>query len=125
MERRKYKRVSGNLKIVYKVAGEEREGNVSSLDVSGGGFRLGLDRLVKDATVLELLVYMPDKEKPFTCLGKVAWHNPAGEKGKDGKFYYNTGLKFENLDLKNRLRLIYYVHGKEIPGSANEEKSEK
>jgi len=23
-----------------------------------------------------------------------------------------TGLRFENLELKNRLRLIYYVHGK-------------
>ncbi|MCU0651222.1 MAG: PilZ domain-containing protein [Candidatus Omnitrophica bacterium] len=112
MERRRYKRVSGRLKIVYKAVGEKDEGSVYSMDVSAGGFCLGLDRVFKADTVLELLVYLPDKEKPFLCLGKVAWQKPNAVKASDGKIYFMTGLRFENLDLKNRLRLIYYVHGR-------------
>jgi c-di-GMP-binding flagellar brake protein YcgR len=124
MERRKYKRVSGRLRIVYKAVGEQAEGSVYSMDVSAGGFCLGLDRILEDETVLELLVYIPDKQKPFFCLGKVAWQKAAGVKGKDGKLYYETGMRFENLDLKNRLRLIYYVHGKLTTGP-NEQKTDK
>jgi Tfp pilus assembly protein PilZ len=125
MERRKYKRVSGRLRIVYKAVGDQAEGSVYSMDVSAGGFCIGLDRIFASETVLELLVYMPDKDKPFLCLGKVAWQKPSGVKGKDGRLYYETGMRFENLDLKNRLRLIYYVHGKTAPNSSNEEKTDK
>lgn len=125
MERRKYKRVSGRLRIVYKAVGEEAEGSVYSMDVSAGGFCLNLDRMLKEETVLELLVYMPDKEKPFFCLGTVAWRKPAGVKGKDGKIYYETGMRFENLDLKNRLRLIYYVHKKTAKNGSDEENTDK
>ncbi len=117
-ERRKYKRVSGRIRIIYKIAGDQAEGSVYSVDVSAGGFCLGLDKFQKTDTILELLVYLPDKEKPFVCLGKVTWQKSSGAKGKDGKVYYDTGVKFENLDLKNRLRLIYYVHGKLKSGAS-------
>ncbi|MFA5099783.1 MAG: PilZ domain-containing protein [Candidatus Omnitrophota bacterium] len=121
-ERRKYKRVSGRLRIIYKIAGDAVEGSAYSVDVSAGGFCLGLDRHIKADTELELLVYLPDNEKPFSCSGKVTWQKTQGIKGKNGKFYYDTGLRFDSLDLKNRLRLIYYVHTK-LKTTGNEEKN--
>jgi hypothetical protein len=124
-ERRKYKRVAGRLRIVYKIAGELTEGSVYSVDVSAGGFCLGLDRLIKNETILELLVYLPDKDKPFACSGKVSWQNTRGVRNKDGSFYYDTGFRFEALDLKNRLRLIYYVHGKLKTKNNHEDKIEQ
>jgi len=128
-ERRKYRRVSGRVRIIYKIAGEAEERSVYSVDVSAGGFCLGLDSVQKQDTILELLVYLPDKDKPFLCMGKVTWQKSHGTKGSDGKVYFDTGVKFENLDLKNRLRLIYYVHGKmkkagsDAPNGGKNEKS--
>jgi hypothetical protein len=123
-ERRKYKRVSGRLRIIYKIPGDTvEEGSAYSIDVSAGGFCLGLDRLVKVDISLDLLVYLPDNEKPFSCGGKVTWQKTRGIKGSDGKFYYDTGIRFETLDLKNRLRLIYYVHNKSKTPGAHEEKT--
>ena len=111
-ERRKYKRVSGRLRVVYKMDQEPVESSAYSVDISAGGFCLCLHRRVKKDTLLELLVYLPDNEKPFKCMGRVSWQDNDGTKDADGRMLYNTGLCFENLELKNRLRLIYYVHGK-------------
>ncbi len=111
-ERRKYRRVPGKLRITYKLVGETDETSVYSIDVSAGGFCIGLNRMIKNDTVLELTIYLPDKEKSFYCMGRVAWQKPRPIKGDDGAYYYETGLQFADLDLKNRLRLIYYVHGK-------------
>jgi c-di-GMP-binding flagellar brake protein YcgR len=121
-ERRKYKRVQGRLRIIYKIVGDTVEGSAYSVDISAGGFCLGVDRLMRSETSLELLVYLPDNEKPFSCTAKVTWQKTKGIKAKDGKFYYDTGLRFETLDLKNRLRLIYYVHQKLRVSRSNEEK---
>lgn len=111
-ERRKYRRVSGRLRIIYKIKDEMIEGSAYSIDVSAGGFCVGLDRQINADELIELLVYLPDNEKPFTCSGRVAWQKVQPNKDKDGSLLYETGLRFENLELKNRLRLIYYVHGK-------------
>jgi c-di-GMP-binding flagellar brake protein YcgR len=111
-ERRKYKRVKGKVKITYKVMGETGEEDIFAMDISAGGFCLGLDRILKKDTVLELVVNLPDKDKSFFCLGRVVWQNLKSKKDEGGKRFYETGLQFSDLDLKNRLRLIYYVHGK-------------
>ena len=122
-ERRKYKRVFGRLRIIYKIKEEMIEGSAYSVDVSAGGFCVGFDRRLSDDTVIDLLVYLPDNEKPFTCRGRVAWQKTHPGKDKDGKLIYETGMRFENLELKNRLRLIYYVHGKAKKTDPNEKKS--
>jgi hypothetical protein len=111
-ERRKYKRVLGRLRITYKIEADSIEGSAYSIDVSAGGFCIGMDQRIKNDTLVELLVYLPDNEKSFTCTARVSWQKMHGIKDKDEKLFYETGLRFENLDLKNRLRLIYYVHGK-------------
>ena len=111
-ERRKYKRVKTQVKITYKIMGEPGEQNIFAIDISAGGFCLGLDRLLKPDTVLEMAVHLPDKGKSFFCLGRVVWQNTKFCKDEVGKRFYETGLQLSDLDLKNRLRLIYYVHGK-------------
>lgn len=110
-ERRKYKRVKGKIRITCKVMGETGEEEIQSIDISAGGFCLGLNRALKIDSVLELIVHLPDKGKSFFCMGRVVWQGKA-RKDERGKRFYETGLQFSDLDLKNRLRLIYYVHGK-------------
>jgi hypothetical protein len=121
-DRRKYKRVTERLRIIYKIDGEQIEGSSYSVDVSAGGFCIGLDRVIKEDTVLELLVYLPDNEKAFACKGRVSWQKTPAVKAKDGNSYFDTGISFESLDLKNRLRLIYYVHEKLKKNRIDEEK---
>ncbi len=111
-ERRKYKRVSTRVRITCKPVGVEGENEIYSLDISAGGFSMMYPDAVKPDTVFELKVYLPDKTESFFCLAKVVRQADKAVKQKDGKPYYETGLKFEDMDLKNRLRLIYYVHNK-------------
>ena len=100
------------------------EGSVYSVNISAGGFCLGLDRLFKPNTVLEFEINLPDKNGSFDCYGKISWQNPKANKSEDGKVYFDTGIMFEKLNLTNRLRLIAYVHGKLKTQKSHEEKIE-
>jgi c-di-GMP-binding flagellar brake protein YcgR len=109
-ERRRHKRIETTVRITCKPIGLTFEEDIYSFDISTGGFRIGYPKVVKPDTVFELNVYLPDKQDSFFCLAKVIWQKPKPKRGKSGKEYYETGLKFEDMDLKNRLRLIYYIH---------------
>jgi c-di-GMP-binding flagellar brake protein YcgR len=111
-ERRKYKRIPTRVRITCKPVGVEGESEISSLDISAGGFSMMYPDVVKPDTIFELKVCLPDNTDSFFCLAKVVRQADKAVKQKDGKLYYETGLKFEDMDLKNRLRLIYYVHNK-------------
>jgi c-di-GMP-binding flagellar brake protein YcgR len=111
-ERRKYIRVSSKIKVVCKAAGETLEHNAYTADISAGGVCLWLAKIFKPGTTLDMDFYLPALKDPFVCKGRVLRQSLRPHKGPDDKFYYETGMVFDGLSLKNRMGLIYYVHGK-------------
>lgn len=109
-EKRKFKRVGISLKMTYKTDSEAEELPALSADVSAGGTRLWLKKIVKKDSLIELKVYVSDGKRAISCVGKVIWQNLRPVKAGDGKYYYQTGVRFEDLDLKDRMSLIYFCH---------------
>jgi len=116
-EKRRFRRVGIALKMAYKADGETQDSPASSADVSAGGARLWLKKIIKKDSLLELKVYVNDDKRAIACVGKVIWQNLRPVKAGDGKYYYQTGVCFEGLDLKDRMNLIYFCHdaGKRVP----------
>lgn len=109
-DRRKYPRLKDGVKAIYKPMGEEGEHNLHVLDVSAGGLRLPVKQKLELGTILELKVMIPQTDESFFVLGKVVWQSPNPTRTKAGKIYYETGVEFQKIDLKERIRLIHYVH---------------
>ncbi|MGE5308682.1 MAG: PilZ domain-containing protein [Deltaproteobacteria bacterium] len=116
-ERRKFKRVDVRLLATYKLTGEADENTIYSLDISAGGARVWLNRIIKKGTLITFKACLNEGKETVSCKGSIAWQNLRPVKADDGKYYYQTGVQFEDLELKDRMRLIYYCHnfGKHVP----------
>ncbi len=110
VERRRYYRLKDGVKVVYKVSGKLGEINSSVFDVGGGGLCLPISQKIGPGTNLELNLLLPDNKDSFFAFARVVWQEKAPQKDKNGQNYYNTGIEFLKVDLKNRLQIIHYVH---------------
>lgn len=110
-ERRKYRRIKDSAKAVYKVMGVEGEYNLTVLNLSGGGLCLPLSHKINKGTLLELNLNMPQDKDPFFVLAKVVWQSEAPV-NRDGKPYYDTGIEFLKMGLRDKMRIIRYIYNK-------------
>lgn len=110
-EKRKYRRIRNGVKAVYKVMGVEGEYDLSVINLSGGGLCLPLNKKMSKGTLLELYLNMPHEKEPFFALAKVAWQSQAPV-SKEGKPYYETGIEFLKLGLRDKMRIIRYIYNK-------------
>lgn len=109
-EKRQYYRLKDKVKLVYKVSGETKKRTAKTLDVGAGGLCLPLVERVKPGLLLELSLYLPEDTQPFKLSGKIAWQRPIPKKDIFGDNYYETGIEFQQMSLKEKLQIIHYVH---------------
>lgn len=109
-ERRRYFRLKNGVRVVYKKAARSGERELKVADVSGGGIRLPLDEKVEPGTFLELNLILPDDKSTFFAFAKVVWQKANSYVGEDGNKYFDTGVEFLKMNLKDRLEVIHYVH---------------
>lgn len=111
LEKRKYARIPDGARVVYKVMGVKGEHLTPALDIGSGGLRLPLLEKIKPGTLLELNILLPDNQEPFFGLVKAVWQSPKAAQGKNGETYYETGIEFIKVGLKNRRRIVKYIIG--------------
>lgn len=109
-ERRRYRRVKDGVRVIYKVLGVNGESQMHSLDIGAGGLRLPLKDKLDPGTLLELGLFLPQDREPFFCLTRVVWQADESKKDKGDQGYYETGVEFVRIDIRQRLRLIHYVY---------------
>ena len=119
MEKRSFPRIKGEVSIVYKIMGSNEEGEIRAMDISGGGVRLPIKEKVKPETLVELNISLPSQEAPFYGLAKVVWQSPTAVKGKNGKNYFETGIKFIRVGLHNRRQIVRYINSLITEGNNN------
>lgn len=113
LERRKYYRLRNGVTLDYKITGTvANPPGTNALDVGGGGLRLHLSERVKPGTALEVSLQLPDTKESLWALARVAWQTAASHKDKVGKSFYETGVEFLKMNLKDRLQIIHYVYAK-------------
>jgi c-di-GMP-binding flagellar brake protein YcgR len=109
-ERRRYHRIKDGVKVIYKKTGQLGENKIHVLDVGGGGVRLPLQDKMESGTYLELGLILPEQRDSFYVFARVVWQSKEPRKVQDGKEYYETGIEFLKMSLKERLQVIHYVH---------------
>ena len=110
MEKRSFLRIKEKIKVAYKIMGSNGECEVRTTDISGGGFRLPMNEKAKPETLVELNISLPSQDAPFYGLAKVVWRSPTAVKRKDGKNYFETGVKFIRVGLNNRKQIVRYIN---------------
>jgi c-di-GMP-binding flagellar brake protein YcgR len=92
--------------------GIEGEVTLPTADLGGGGIRLFVNKKVKIGTLVELGLILPHEEQIFFSLGEVVWQMKDATKTQRGENLYETGVKFINLDIAHRMRLIRFIYKK-------------
>jgi c-di-GMP-binding flagellar brake protein YcgR len=108
--KRRYYRLKNGVKVAYKVTGQPSGNEFQSLDLGGGGVRAWLPERIFSGTTLDISLLLPLEAQDFKALARVAWQLPVPKKEKNGKEYFETGIEFLRMNLKDRLQIIHYVH---------------
>ena len=93
-ERRKYIRLSTDIKFSYKL--KDSKGIVKkslTKNISPSGISGLVDKVIKKSDLLELNIEVPNFKKPISAIGKVIW--TADEKADK----IDVGIKFEEIDM--------------------------
>jgi c-di-GMP-binding flagellar brake protein YcgR len=119
-DRRKYRRIEVTLRIQCKVKGDPEAAEIETVDISAGGMSVLMNKIRKVGTVLEFTMVF-EKGLVFDCQGKVVWQDLRPRRDSLGKFSYLSGIEFLEIDLTERLKLIYYCHSREKAVRKNDE----
>lgn len=91
--------------------GVEGEYDLAVINLSGGGLCLPLSQKINKGTLVELNLHVPHEKEPFYALAKVVWQSQASI-SKEGKVYYETGIEFLRLGIREKMRIIRYIYNK-------------
>ena len=119
MEKRSFPRIKGEIRVAYKTMDSNGEYEVRTMDISGGGLRLPMNEKAKAETLVELNIFLPSQDAPFYGLAKVIWQSRTAVKEKDGKNYFETGVKFIKVGIHNRKQIVRYINSLIKEGNNN------
>ena len=103
-EKRKFPRVNAKYQINVKCSGEVVKGDPQCYifhayteNISEGGMKIILEREIKVGSLVELQLFITDKESlPIQCNGVIAWNKKANPEGTKPDLFY-TGIQFTDL----------------------------
>jgi hypothetical protein len=106
-ERRKFKRFDTYMSVKYQIPGNEEVRGVSlSKDLCREGIKINSSSNIKEGTLLDLEIMIPDDPKPVQTSGKVMWSRPS-EGNNQG---YDQGVHFFVMDPVDKFRILDYAY---------------
>lgn len=98
IDRRVFQRIEGELVVRCYWESSKREHCVSTVNISGGGMKIGLPERVTPGTILDIEVFSGDSYRSSRCKGEAMWINSISKTGQ-GKMDFETGIRFMGLNL--------------------------
>jgi c-di-GMP-binding flagellar brake protein YcgR len=103
-ERRKFTRVNAKYQVNVKCSGQVIKGdpqryifNAYTENISEGGMKIILEREIKVGSLIDLQLFITDKESlPIQCNGVIIWNKKANPEGTKPDLYH-TGIQFTEL----------------------------
>jgi c-di-GMP-binding flagellar brake protein YcgR len=107
-ERRKFKRFDAYMSVKYTAAGNEAEvkGLSLSKDLSREGIKMNSNLHLREGTLLDMEIDIPDDPKPVHTSGKVIWSRPADGQNQG----YDQGVRFLTMDPVDKFRVLDYAY---------------
>jgi len=109
IERRASCRISIACKISMVLGGKQVALNCHTENLSTGGIMVIIEECVAPSTVVDLELFLWNKEKPLKCKGKIAWFNEITPKGTKPRLF-NTGIKFIEISDSDREEIGKFVN---------------
>jgi len=108
-EHRKNVRINDSFKISYKVISPpDGWGNTVSINISRGGIAIPINHALLPGIILELKIDLLNNTELINATGEIVWI-----KEKDNsEFPYVAGLKFIDINLRDRDRIHHYISKK-------------
>jgi len=104
--RRKYPRATLEVDVEFRVGREQKEFRVQTKNVSAGGICVMLPEMLPVGTELRVALELPDAERALDVAGEVVWTLRQRKLLKRKTDAFETGIKFVDLDNRDRDRFI-------------------
>lgn len=115
-EKRRYVRTNGLVLVNYRIPSLQLEGKSSAFEISVGGVRIAVDKVLENDVLVEMEIYLPGNSQPILTKGKTIWAKQYAEKkdapAQSPKTYFYSGIKFTAIDKNSQERISDYVHRK-------------
>jgi len=111
-ERRMFQRIEDIVSVRYTARKGKPKDATSVKNLGGGGIRLSLAEKLEPGTVVDLKITIPDDPRPFPAVGEVVWQEEVIISGESVGRYYDTGIKFAEIDPVCLGRVYTYFHQK-------------
>ena len=116
-EKRKFKRFDAYMSVRYKVADPQKKSGISlSKDLSREGIKITSTDPIKEGTILDLEIDIPDDPKPVFTTGEVVW-----TKRLDGdENNFEQGVRFLMMDPVDKFRVLDYAYNNWLETKVND-----
>jgi len=104
--RRKYPRADLVVDAEVRCEREQKSFHVRTKNIGAGGICVVLPEMLPAGTELRLSLHLPDADAAFEAAGEVVWTLRQRKLLKKKPGGFDTGIKFVDLDQRNRDRLI-------------------
>lgn len=116
-ERRKFKRFDAYMSVKFIAPGNDTIRGVSlSKDLSREGIKMNSNLDIKEGTLVDLEIDIPDDPKPVKTSGTIMWSCPA--EGKNQGF--DHGVRFLMMDPVDKFRVLDYAYNHWLETKVND-----
>ncbi len=116
-ERRKFKRFDAYMSVKYQAADVVLAKGISlSKDLSREGLKMNSNFDLKEGTLVDLEIDIPDDPKPVHTSGKVMWSRPS--EGRNQGF--DQGVRFVMMDPVDKFRVLDYAYNHWLETKVND-----
>jgi c-di-GMP-binding flagellar brake protein YcgR len=116
-ERRKFKRFDAYMSVKYQAAQQaEMKGISLSRDLSREGIKMNTQTDLREGTLLDLEINIPDDPKPVHTAGEIVWSRPS-----DGQEQgYDQGVRFLMMDPVDKFRVLDFAYNHWLETKVND-----
>ncbi len=116
-ERRKFKRFDAYMSVKYQAPQQTDVKGISlSRDLSREGIKMNTNTDLKEGTLLDLEINIPDDPKPVHTSGKIVWSRPS-EGQEQG---YDQGVRFLMMDPVDKFRVLDFAYNHWLETKVND-----
>lgn len=116
-ERRKFKRFDAYMSVKYQSSESESVRGISlSKDLSREGIKVNSNTSLREGTVVDLEITIPDDPKPVHTAGKVMWSRPSEGQNQG----YDQGVRFVMMDPVDKFRVLDFAYNHWLETKVND-----
>ncbi len=116
-ERRRFKRFDAYMSVKFSSSDDVAIRGVSlSQDLSREGIKVNSGKEMKNGSLLDIEINIPDDPKPVKTTGKVMWCRPASE----NEAGYDQGIRFVAMDPVDKFRVLDYAYNHWLETKVND-----